>query len=458
MNITSAAIEAFKNILNIEFVSNGNHIILRGTNGSGKSAVLDALMVAFFGKKLLPDDPILHGQESSKITFNIGNGEQQQFTIAVKIKSDDFNVVVTAYTPSGAKAKIGSPAAFLESIMLKDAADPQSFFAKSDKDQVQMLFDICPSLKPDLDKNLAEYNALKDQRSVTNAEGHRKDGELQNTPFTIGLPEKEVNPVELMEELRVANEHNNKLESVKNKLESTTESIDKIAPDIAEQEKRILSMQEQINLLTKNFDNEIASVSLKQKAQIKLKEEQLLLVKEMADFTIIPVEPINTKITECSTKNAQIRNNIKHKALTKEVEELRVKWNDGLIAMKKKEAERIDIIKAAKMPVDGLSIGDGCLMFPDPNTGELVRIKSLSTGQQWAVVIGILAAFLPAPEKGMRVLVVKNLNDLDEKNYLSMLEAANKHNIQLIMHQTVMRSDNSQCEIVIQDTLTKETT
>ena len=90
MNITSAAIEAFKNILNIEFVSNGNHIILRGTNGSGKSAVLDALMVAFFGKKLLPDDPILHGQESSKITFNIGNGEQQQFTISVKIKSDDL--------------------------------------------------------------------------------------------------------------------------------------------------------------------------------------------------------------------------------------------------------------------------------------------------------------------------------------------------------------------------------
>ena len=101
------------------------------------------------------------------------------------------------------------------------------------------------------------------------------------------------------------------------------------------------------------------------------------------------------------------------------------------------------------MPIEGLTVGEGCLMFPDPVTGEIVRLNSLSTGQKWRVAVRILAAFLP--ENGMRVMIVKNVNDLDETNYNAMLAAADELGIQLVMHQTVFKSDNSQCEIVIED-------
>jgi hypothetical protein len=103
------------------------------------------------------------------------------------------------------------------------------------------------------------------------------------------------------------------------------------------------------------------------------------------------------------------------------------------------------------MPIEGLTVGDGCLMYPDPSTGNPVRIKSLSTGQQWAVVIPILAHYLPAEDKGLRSMVIKNLNDLDKENQELLFEEARKAGVQLIMHQTVFESDNSQCEIIIKD-------
>jgi len=451
MNIQSAVIEQFKNLTHVEFVADGNHIILRGVNGSGKSSILDALMVAFFGKKLLPDDPIFHGAESSKITWNIGNGNQIQFTVSVKIKPDDFSVTVTAYTPTGQKATIKSPAAFLESIMFRGAADPQAFFAKKDSEQVEMMYQICPELKSKLSKIESEYITIQNNRSLIKADGERKKLELEKLSYTAGLPETEIDPADLMLELSKANEHNKQLDQLKEDLVRVNEAIQSDNKVVEQSKRRVQQILQQLELLKQSIATEEAEVETR-RASITLNRSFAANVeREIAEFKPVDTNDIKERINKCSAQNQKIRDNIRCKQLEKEIDELRVKYAKGLEDMKAKDQEKIDVIKAANLPVEGLTVGDNCLMFPDPNTGELVRLKSLSTGQQWSVVVGILASFLPAPENGLRVLVVRNLNDLDEKNYLAMLEAANRHGIQLIMHETIKKSDSSQCEIIIQE-------
>jgi DNA repair exonuclease SbcCD ATPase subunit len=449
MNIHSATIEAFKNIAKCEFEARGNHIILRGMNGSGKTAILEALTMAFFGKKLLPDDPVMHGQESSKIVWNIGNNEKLIFTITIRVTADNFTLKVIQYGDNGQKMEIKSPAGFLEKIMFKDALDPQAFFSKSDKDQLQMLYTILPNLKEQLDQIDSDIIDVKSVRSRVLSEKQAAEVDLSRIEYTPNLPEAEIDPVDLVAELTRANEKNAELEDMQSDRQAAQDQLSGIAQkktSIKKQIERQAEMIRQMQAQMKESENEFTSLSDTEKS---IAEKIATIDKAIQDFKPVDTADIENRIASVKDTNQKIRDNLRRKELEKRVEDLSAEFSKGLKDIRDLEEKRIEVIKSAQMPIEGLTVGEGCLMFPDPVTGEIVRLNSLSTGQKWRVAVRILAAFLP--ENGMRVMIVKNVNDLDETNYNAMLAAADELGIQLVMHQTVFKSDNSQCEIVIED-------
>jgi DNA repair exonuclease SbcCD ATPase subunit len=449
MNIHSATIEAFKNIAKCEFEARGNHIILRGMNGSGKTAILEALTMAFFGKKLLPEDPVMHGQESSKIVWNIGNNEKLIFTITIRVTADNFTLKVIQYGDNGQKMEIKSPAGFLEKIMFKDALDPQAFFSKSDKDQLQMLYSILPNLKEQLDQIDSDIIDVKSVRSRVLSEKQTAEVDLSRVEYTPNLPEAEIDPADLMNELTRAREHNAELEDMqadKQAAQDQLSGIDQKKTSIKKQIERQAEMIRQMQAQMKESENELASLSDTEKS---IAEKIATIDKAIQDFKPVDTADIENRIASVKDTNQKIRDNLRRKELEKRVEDLSAEFSKGLKDIRDLEEKRIEVIKSAQMPIEGLTVGEGCLMFPDPVTGEIVRLNSLSTGQKWRVAVRVLAAFLP--ENGMRVMIIKNVNDLDETNYNAMLAAADELGIQLVMHQTVFKSDNSQCEIVIED-------
>lgn len=449
MNIHSATIEAFKNIAKCEFEARGNHIILRGMNGSGKTAILEALTMAFFGKKLLPDDPVMHGQESSKIVWNIGNNEKLIFTITIRVTADNFTLKVIQYGDNGQKMEIKSPAGFLEKIMFKDALDPQAFFSKSDKDQLQMLYTILPNLKEQLDQIDSDIINVKSVRSRVLSEKQAAEVDLSRVEYTPNLPEAEIDPADLVAELTRANEKNAELEDMQSDRQAAQDQLSGIAQkktSIKKQIERQAEMIRQMQAQMKESENEFTSLSDTEKS---IAEKIATIDKAIQDFKPVDTADIENRIASVKDTNQKIRDNLRRKELEKRVEDLSAEFSKGLKDIRDLEEKRIEVIKSAQMPIEGLTVGEGCLMFPDPVTGEIVRLNSLSTGQKWRVAVRILAAFLP--ENGMRVMIIKNVNDLDETNYNAMLAAADELGIQLVMHQTVFKADNSQCEIVIED-------
>lgn len=449
MNIHSATIEAFKNIAKCEFEARGNHIILRGMNGSGKTAILEALTMAFFGKKLLPDDPVMHGQESSKIVWNIGNNEKLIFTITIRVTADNFTLKVIQYGDNGQKMEIKSPAGFLEKIMFKDALDPQAFFSKSDKDQLQMLYTILPNLKEQLDQIDSDIINVKSVRSRVLSEKQAAEVDLSRVEYTPNLPEAEIDPADLVAELTRANEKNAELEDMQSDRQAAQDQLSGIAQkktSIKKQIERQAEMIRQMQAQMKESENEFTSLSDTEKS---IAEKIATIDKAIQDFKPVDTADIENRIASVKDTNQKIRDNLRRKELEKLVEDKSAEFSKGLKDIRDLEEKRIEVIKSAQMPIEGLTVGEGCLMFPDPVTGEIVRLNSLSTGQKWRVAVRILAAFLP--ENGMRVMIVKNVNDLDETNYNAMLAAADELGIQLVMHQTVFKSDNSHCEIVIED-------
>lgn len=450
MNLHSAVIKAFKNLTHVAFEARGNHIILKGLNGSGKTSILETLDIAFRGKDAVPKNPVQIGQESSLITWNIGNGNEIQFTITVTISGDDYKVKLQQYI-NGQKATIASPAKFLKSLILDTALDPQSFFAKSDKDQVQALYDILPGLKDDLDKIDAAYKSEQENRSKINAGLNTLQADYDRLQYYTDVPEKELNSAELMSELTNVNEHNKGKTILVESLRNSQNEIVLIDSGISQTMSKMDYLKKEIEVMQNqlNAHQEFLTGKYKQKAETENKIEDLN--SKISQFEEIPVEPIQEKISKLGETNRKIQENQQKKTLEDRLEKGKKLYSEGLQKMRKLEQDRIDVFKTAKMPIKGLSVGDGCLMFDDPKTGNPVRLKSLSTGQQWAVVIPILAAFLPAAEKGLRTMVVKNLNDLDKENQELMFAEADKAGVQLVMHQTVFESETDQCEIIIKD-------
>jgi hypothetical protein len=72
----------------------------------------------------------------------------------------------------------------------------------------------------------------------------------------------------------------------------------------------------------------------------------------------------------------------------------------------------------------------------------------LASGQQCRAAVEILAPFLPAPDKGLRCMLIANAESLDEANYKAVLEAADKNDIELVLHKTTWAA--GELEVVIE--------
>lgn len=453
MFIHGMEIENFKGIKYVDFKSDGKHIVLSGINGTGKSSVVELITTAFLGKKLLPDDPVLHGQESSKNTIDIGDGEKLIYTLKVNVKNDDISVKIYTYDENGNKSKRALNIAektFLSGLMFSDALDPMSFFNKSDRDQLNSLYKILPDLQKTIDSIDSEKTEVQAQRSIVNSEKETAEHKLEELEYISGLPETEVDPADLMKQISDAQQYNKGKDNIvrqMNDLSTKIETLEErentgiISKNYLEEE--IQRLQNKLEAVNKRL-SEIKS----EKAGIESDKENLQ--KHLDSFKEKDTSEIENQIENINETNRKIRTNKEYKELEKTIEQKREEFSAGLVKMKELDQKKADAMKSAKMPIDGLSVGDGCLMFPDPNSGELVRLNSLSTGQKWRVVVSILAAFLPDPEKGMRVMVV-NVSDLDKENYTAMLKAAKENNVQYIMHKTVFESEKPGLEIIVEE-------
>ncbi len=446
MVLHSAVIEKFKSIKHVELISNGNHITLAGTNGTGKSAVVEAIMSCLLGKKVLPEDPVMHGSESSQIELNIGDEKNGRvlYTVSAKIKGDNFKIEVNTYTDAGHKMTISKPATFLESIITKDFIDPLNFTNQPGKKRIEMLYQLIPGLQESLKKLDDNYVNEQLKRTEINKEKARIVYDISQHPFTKDLPEEEIDPAQVLERLNSAETHNLKKTGLENSIEGCERDIRVTLESINNARRAIAGLKDQLEKMEEQHEA--------YKNQLTIQEDTLnSRRKELDEFVPEDVESIRAEMSTLSDTNKQIRSNIRHKELSMELAKKSDEFSDGLKRMKEIEQKKIEVFKNANMPVENLFVGDTDIMYPDPITGEVVNFESLSTGQKYRVAVGILSGFLPDPKNGIRCMIIQNVNDLDAKNYEAMLTAANDNNIQLLMHKTKFESENEGLEIIIDE-------
>ena len=449
MKVQKINIENYKNIGILEIQCDGKDFILRGKNGAGKTAVIEAVFKLLRGKGAIVSDAVMRGQEQAVVTVDIGN-EKVDLSLQVKIKKDgDYSLKMATAMPNGKISKYTAGVVeFVKGLFHEHSIDPLKFRNLSGKEQVKTIFDLLPELEAEFKRIDQEKQSIQLARSVLKEEGERVKYELEKLAFTAGLPETEVDAAELMEELNKAKEHNGQLEELENKWDQTINSISIYSDRISSSQSRIDRMHAQIKQIEESIAEEQKDMDGYEQERIKLEVTESNLKKEISEFKEIPVTPIQEKINNLQATNQKIRDNQRHKELSASIEKVKEARTKGLEDMRAKDDEKVNLLKSIKMPIEGLTIGDNCLLYPDPNTKELIDINNLSTGQSIPVCVSILAAFLPNENEGVRAMAV-NLNELDEDNRAILMKAGEENNIQFIMHETVVSSDTGCVEVII---------
>jgi recombinational DNA repair ATPase RecF len=455
LKIHSATIQDFKNVAQAAFKAEGNHVILSGTNGSGKSAILEALLTALCGKIIMPDDPIRHGSESSLITVNLSEGKKIDYTITVIIKDNDFVLKIQPYDVNGtALSYIDKPQTFLKNLINKMAINPQSFFTLKPHEQVQELYKVMPELKDKIDKNQSDFDEIQSERSEILQEKKSIEGQLKTFANVSEYPDEELNSEELTAELVLINKHNagqqaiiSQMKANDNSIALTGNKISFIGQRISDLDKQIDDMESKLRTMKIQLDTQQKELN----AQIILKTNCEIIKKEFAkdleNFQLKDEKGIKEKLSKSSAHNEKAKQKKIFYNLTQKLSEIENLASGKLVEMKVLQADKLNICRSAQMPIAGLAIGDDCLIYQFPGKTDFVELNSLSTGQKWVVALALNAKLNP----NCKILFVESLNDLDQDNQVMLYTKAQESGIQLIMHNTAQTGDGSQCDIIIKD-------
>lgn len=455
--IHSAEIVNFQSIAKAEFVAEGNHIIISGKNGTGKSAICSALTAALCGKSALPDDPIRHGTESAKIRLELCDKSVVTYSITVDIKQDDFDIKVIPYGPNGALLKeIDKPVTFLKRIITKLAVNPQSFFSMKSHEQVQELYKAMPELEEQISQNKADYEVCQTTRSQALIKKKSIEDQLKDYPNMADYPDSKLDMKSLNDELIKISDHNSyqgkkksEIELIENKIKNKKGEIEKTDSEISEDLIQVKELNEKIAKLEESIKRKRAMKVAHESSISLLNSDKEKIEEDLKSFKPLDSSEVSKKLVECSSHNERYNKKQEYMNLLQNLNSIEDVSKHCLDEMKALQAEKLNICRKSKMPIPGLAIGDDCLIYPDPRTGEMVNLNSLSTGQKWVIALALNAKLNP----NCKILFIESLNDLDEDNQKLLYDYAASSGIQLVLHETLKKSSNETFNIKIKSSV-----
>ena len=429
----------------------GDRIVLEGVNGAGKTMILTGILAALEGKAGLPDRPlselIKEGHDSAIIRLDLADGTMIKFSIRVIITKDDFDLQIKEVFEDGKSKKIpGGPMAFLKTIVNVIAFRPQQWRKKSDAEQLEEVFNFFPGLKDKLAANSKKLLESEQERARLLASAKQLRVDIDRVPFVPGLPEKEADPAEIAARLKKAQDHNKELVDLKTDLKTASDEVKTIDDSIAAVRKERGLKEEMLKQIQLQIDEADKEIETKTTLKMISVEKVNQLTVSIKTFEETPTAPIEQEIADVNKKNESIRSNIARAKNVKTLEDAELNASLEYKKQKTINEERTKIMSSAEIPIDGLSIGDGCLLYPNSSM-DMVRLSALSDGEFWPVACGLVAAFNPR----VRIVIIDNLHDLDKQNYEALCQAAKKYGMQSWIHKTLWDESNAGMGFLIRE-------
>ena len=367
----------------VDITPDGNLVTIAGPNGAGKTCVLDGIAMTLGGAKLIPDMALRRGKKFGRLVVKLDNG------LTVTRTFDKSGSKLTVTRDGGTVTK---PQKILFDLLGDLSVDPLEFSSMPPAMQLETLKAL---LGLDFTKEDERAKTLYDERSEVNREVSRLKGvvaKLAEHP-NVNLDDAEPSVEEAMKAVSAARD-------LKRKREDLTEEADDCSSAIATAESELEKLQ-------------VVIATNKTLWGVRIAERDLITVPDI-EFLEAGVSVVSTAVTQRAEKRLRVTSEEelasatpKSQTLTEAIDQI-------------KEANR-DIIAAAECPIDGLGLGDECVMYNDVPFAQLSSAEKLRISLEMALSMN----------KELKIALIRDGSLLDEDSLRMVAEIAEKRGAQV---------------------------
>lgn len=406
VKINKLEIENVKRVkaVTIEPTSNGL-TILGGNNNQGKTSVLDAIAWALGGNKYKPSKPARDGSMNPPtLRLELSNG------LIVERKGKNSDLKVT--DPSGQKAGQQLLDSFVEELAL----NLPKFIESSSKDKANTLLQIIG-----VGEKLWELD--------------RKEEQLYNERRTIG---------QIADQKKKYAAEQPQYPEAPNELVSIADLIHEQQEILARNGENAKKRQNRENIVNSLHLSEARLKQLKEQlAQEEATHESLMsdyiaANKSIEDLVDESTDEIESSIANIEEINRKVRANLDKEKAEEDAKQYSSQYDNLSKQIQDVRDERTSLLDSADLPLPGLSVEDGELVF------EGQKWDNMSGSQQLRVATAIVRKL--KPECGF--VLLDKLEQMDIPTLTEFGKWLESEGLQAIATRV---SSGEECQIIIED-------
>lgn len=413
VKISSLELENVKRVraLSLEPTADGLTVI-GGGNGQGKTSVLDAIAWALGGNRKRPDRPTREGSATpAQLRVELSNG--------IVVERKGKNGALTVTDPEGRRAG----QALLDSFVEELAIDLPRFMAMSDREKADELLGIV-GIGEELERLDRDLERTRSARLAKGQEKRAKAKVAEDAPWYPEAPEEPVSAADLLSEQQAAqatNMENERLRAVADRAER-------------EHERAVAALSEAERALA-----DASKRAEEARRAASAASEAAKAAREIADACVdADTSDLDERIAGVDAVNERVRANRERARLQEDSERAEAEYRSLDAECEAIQRQRVELLEGADMPLEGLSVEDGRLMYHGAAWGEM------SGSEQLRVATAIVRRV--KPECGF--VLVDKLEQMDPATLAEFGEWAQSQGLQVI--GTRVATDET-CTVVIED-------
>lgn len=331
VKITAFEAENIKRIVAVQLTPNETGLtVIGGDNGHGKTSVLDALAWALGGDRFKPGTAVRDGADTPPVLrVCLSNG------LVVERKGKNGDLKVT--DPNGQK----HGQELLNELIGAFALNIPKFMQASDREKASVLLRIIGA-----EERLAQLErqekALYDERTVIGREADQKRKYADTLPFFADVPEDVISISDLILKQQEILAKNGENARKRQNLQNITARKQMLAQQVAALQEQLAYAQNQL---------------------VQVTEEELIASVDAGTWVDVSTAEIERSIAEIEQTNERVRNNLNRRFAYEDAQEAQSRYDGLTRQIESVRASKRDLLKNADLPLAGLSVDNGSLLF-----------------------------------------------------------------------------------------------
>ncbi len=421
LRIVRLTAENVKRLKAVEIVPEGDVVLITGRNGAGKSSVLDAIAYALGGARLIPSEPIRHGETRASVTVDLGD-----LRVTRRWSGERSTLEVT--NREGASYK--SPQAILDKLCGELTFDPLAFSrmkAAEQRDTLLRLAGLADKLNT-LDATRADLYSL---RTTANAEASSLRQRIAGIVVPEGTPAEPVSTAEITKLYNDARQRQVAVDAIREAATEAQQVVEFVSNEVQRANARIEELRAKLAEAEKHRD---ALLVDREAADVKLGEARRA-AEAAVDVDFSEVEAAVAKVEQTNKDVARLHERAALETQAAEAARRAESLTEKIVAI---DAEKVEAVSSYEWPIPGLGF------TPDGVTLNGVPLEQASSSEALRLSVAIGMAL----NRKARVMLVRDGSLMDSASMEIVRQLASDNAYQVWVE---VATDGEPMGIVIED-------